>query len=69
MYYVIEITQGDASVNGKSIYEYKTLQEAKSSFYKKYGTALGSDLYTGELILLADDKGTIFNIEHFEKDI
>lgn len=66
MFYVIEISKGDSKVQGKSIYEFKTLKEARASFFKKYGTALGSELYTNEMILLVDSNGTIYNVEHYE---
>lgn len=67
-YYVIEIAEGDAKIRGKSISEFATLREAQASFHKKLGTALGSDLYTKELIMCVDDDAVIYNVEHIEKE-
>lgn len=68
MFYVIEVSNGDAKIKGKSIYEYNTKREAEASYHKKLGTALASDLYTEELIMLTNDKGMIYMVNHFGED-
>jgi len=64
-YYVIEIINGDDKVKGKGIYEYATLKEAVALFHKKLGTAMSSELYTSDTILVIDEKGVIYNSEHY----
>lgn len=53
-YYVIEIAEGDSKIKGKGIYEYATKDEAIASFHSKMGTAMKSDLYTSEQLLVVD---------------
>lgn len=64
-YYVIEIAEGDAKIKGKAIYEYASKNEALSSFHKKLGTAMGSELYESELIMMVDDTGLIYALEKY----
>lgn len=56
-YYVMEISTGDNSIAGKAVYEYTDRDVALSSFHKKLGTAMGSDLYTSELISCINSVG------------
>lgn len=66
-YYVVEISQGDSSIAGKGIYEYDTKDEAEAAYCQKYGTALGSDLYTSEQIMYFDSHNTIYESEMFQR--
>lgn len=68
-YYLIEIANGDAKVAGKGIYEYDTLTDAVASFHKKLGTAMGSELYTEELVIVTDSEGTIYKDERFVAEV
>ena len=54
-YYIIEISKGDSKIEGKSMYEYTDRVKAEASYYKKIGTAMGSDLYTEHRIALMSD--------------
>lgn len=58
-YYVIEIAEGDSKIAGKGIYEYATRKEALASFHLKLGTAMKSDLYTREQILVLNSANGI----------
>lgn len=64
-YYVIEISEGDAKIAGKGIYEYATEKEAVASFHRKLGTAMTSDLYTSDLLMVIDDAGKVLKREKF----
>lgn len=64
-YYVIEISEGDAKIAGKGIYEYATEKEAVASFHKKLGTAMTSELYTSDLLMVIDDAGKVLKREKF----
>lgn len=64
-YYVIEIAEGEKKIAGKSIYEYATENEAVASFHKKLGTAMGSDLYTADLVMVIDDNGAVLRTEKY----
>lgn len=67
MFYVIEISKGDSKIAGKSIYEYETEQLAVASFHTKMGTAMKSDLYTSELLLVIDDSGNLIKREQYTR--
>lgn len=64
-YYVIEIATGDAKIQGKGIYEYATEKEAVASFHSKLGTAMKSELYTSELIMVVDSDGKVIKREKY----
>jgi hypothetical protein len=57
MYYVIQISTGDAKIAGKSIYEYDTEKTAVAAFHKKLGTAMDSELYTSSIVMVIDESG------------
>lgn len=67
-YYVVEVSDGDAKITGKAIYEYATLNEAIATFHKKLGTAMGSDLYSSDLVMVIGDDGTVFRSEKYIAD-
>lgn len=66
-YYVIEIATGDIKITGKGIYEYNSETEAVASFHSKLGTAMKSDLYETELILVIDSDGKVIKREKHAK--
>lgn len=47
-YYLIEISEGDAKIAGKSIYEYEDKDLAIANFHTKMGNAMKSDLFSRE---------------------
>ncbi len=67
MFYIIEISTGDAKIAGKAIYEYATLDEAVATFHSKLGTAMKSDLYESELIVVIDGEGQALRSEKYTK--
>lgn len=69
MFYVIEISTGDAKIAGKAIYQYNTIDEAVATFHSKLGTAMKSDLYATELIMVMDDEGAVLRVEKYIKTI
>lgn len=68
-YYVVEIADGDSKIKGKGIYEYDNLTDAKASFHKKLGVAMGSELYTEDLVMVIDSNGGIYASEHFVREV
>ena len=69
MFYVIEISTGDAKIAGRAIYQYNTIDEAIATFHSKLGTAMKSDLYATELIMVMDDEGAVLRVEKYIKTI
>lgn len=67
MYYVIEISKGDAKIAGKGVYEYQTLDEAIGAWHAKLGTAMKSDLYTYDLCMVVGDDGAMYRSEQYVK--
>lgn len=62
-YYVIEIATGDKKISGKSVYEYDTENDAIASFHKKLGTAMSSDLYIDDLVMVINADGWVIKSE------
>ena len=58
-YYVIEISEGDTKIAGKGVYEYADRNKAIASFHKKMGTAMDSELYTYEFVMVVNSAGGI----------
>lgn len=66
-YYVIEISTGDSKIAGKAIYEYDTEKEAVGTFHQKLATAMKSDLYDSELLMVIDAAGKVIKREQYIK--
>lgn len=64
-FYVIEISTGAASISGKAIYEYASEHEAVATFHQKLGTAMKSDLYESELLIVVDADGKVVKREKY----
>lgn len=63
--YVIEISEGDAKIAGKGIYEYDTEKDAVASFHQKLSTAMRSNLYISDLVMVVDSYGTVIKKERY----
>lgn len=59
-YFLIEIATGDAKISGKAIYEYNTLNEAIASFHQKMATAMKSDLYETEQLMIINSVNGVY---------
>lgn len=68
-YFVVEISEGDAKIAGKGIYEYATERDAIASFHQKLATAMRSDLYTSDLVMVIDNYGSVQKREYYSKPI
>lgn len=66
-YYLIEIAEGDAKIKGKAIYEYDNITEATANYHKKIGTAMSSDLYIYEMVMIIDENGNVYKSEVFKQ--
>lgn len=69
MFYVIEIATGDKKIEGKAVYEYTTKNEAIASYHQKLATAMNSDLYKSDLIMVIDDNGSDCVTEKYVKEV
>lgn len=67
-FYVIEIAEGDSKIAGKGTYEYNTLDEAVATFHSKMGTAMKSELYTSELLMVINSDGGVHRTEKFVRN-
>ena len=68
-FYLVEISEGDSKVSGKSIYEYETLNDAVATFHSKLGMAMNSELYTSELIMVINSEGGVHKQEKFIREV
>lgn len=66
-YYVIEISAGAVAIKGKAVYEYGTEKEAIATFHQKLATAMKSDLYDSELLMVIDAAGKVIKREQYVK--
>ena len=67
-YYVIEIAEGDTKIQGKSIYEYVTKNDAIASFHSKMGIAMKSELYSKEQLYVIDSSNNYIASEVFVRE-
>ena len=67
-FYLIEIIEGDSKVAGKSIYEYETLDKAVAKFHQKLGTAMQSELYDSELVMVVNSVGGVHKSELYTRE-
>lgn len=67
MFYVVEVSTGDAQIAGKAVYQYNTLDEAVGTFHSKLGSAMKSALYETELVLVIEDNGSVNRSEKYIK--
>lgn len=65
-YQVIEIAEGDARVAGSAIYKPTIKKAAIAQFHKKLGTAMNSDLYTRDLVMVIDRNGRVVKREVYD---
>lgn len=68
-FYVIEIATGDAKIAGKGMYEYDSESLAIANFHSKLGTAMKSDLYESDLVMVMDDNGFVIKQEKFVREV
>lgn len=66
-YYLIEISTGESAIAGKAIYEYETLNNAVANFHSKLGSAMKSDLFDSEMVMVIDGDGSVFKVEKYNK--
>ena len=69
MFYVIEVSTGDAAIAGKAVYQYETQEEAVGTFHSKLGAAMKSDKFTTELCMVIDDNGAVYRSEKYTKAV
>lgn len=64
-YFLIEIAEGDAKIAGYSVYKYETRNEAIAAFHQKMASAMKSELFTSEQLLVIDNGNSIIKSEIF----
>lgn len=67
MFYLIEIATGDSKIAGKAIYSYNSEVEATAVFHLKLGSAMKSELYESELVMVIDEFGATIKKEKYIK--
>lgn len=67
-FYVIEISEGDTKIKGKAMYEYDNKNSAIATFHKKLGTAMASDLYATEQIMVVNSNNVVICCEKYIND-
>ena len=67
MFYVLEVSTGEAAIAGRAVYAYATLDEAVATFHSKMGTAMKSLMYATELLMVIDDNGAVYRTELFTR--
>lgn len=67
-YYVIEISvmKEDPTKDTKSIYTYDNVNTAIGTFHSKLGSAMKSDAFLSELVMVIDDNGAVIKSEKYE---
>lgn len=65
MFYLIEISTGDSKIAGKAIYEYAAEKDAMAAFHQKLGSAMKSELYKTDLVIVMDSYGTVIKRERY----
>lgn len=69
MFYLVEISKGDATIQGKAVYEYETQDEAEGNFHRKLGNAILSDKFTEETCLVIDSNGAVYESKRHIKPV
>lgn len=64
-FFVIEIADGDEKIKGKGIYAYEEEKQAIASFHSKLGTAMKSELYISDLVMVIDASGKVLKREKY----
>lgn len=68
-FYLIELSNGDAKIEGKAIYEYDNLNDALANFHTKLGVAMKSELYESEQILVINSENGVHASDKFTREI
>lgn len=64
-YYVLEIATGDSKIQGKGVYEYDNRKDALASFHRRLGTAMSSELYSTDMIMVIDSFGGVIISDYY----
>lgn len=64
-YFLIEIAEGDSKVAGYAVYGYDTEKEAVAVFHQKLASAMKSELFTSELLIVTDAEGKVLKREKY----
>lgn len=65
MFYLIQIATGDTKIAGKAVYGYESENEAVANFHGKLSSAMKSDLFETELVMVIDDAGKVLKREKY----
>lgn len=68
-FYLIEISEGDATIAGKAIYEFDDLDAAVASFHSKMGAAMKSDKFTSEQLMVINSENGVHRDEKWVKPV
>lgn len=65
MFYLIEISNGNEKNDVKAIYQYDTENEAVAMFHSKLGSAMKSEMFESELVMVIDENGKVIKRERY----
>lgn len=69
MFYLIEIATGDSKIAGKAVYEFMTENDAVAAFHSKLASAMKSELFVSELVMVVDEYGKVLKREYYLKPV
>lgn len=64
-YFVFEVSEGDSKIAGKSAAEFSAEKDAIQSFHQRLATAMKSELYTSDLVMVIDENGVVIKREKY----
>jgi hypothetical protein len=64
-YYVFEVANGDSKIAGVSVGTFDTEKDAVASFHQRLSTAMKSDLYESDMVMVIDDNGAVLKVEKY----
>lgn len=68
-FYLIEIATGDAKIAGKAIYEYASRNEAVAKYHSRLGSAMASELYLTDLVMVIDEIGNVIESTYYDSNL
>lgn len=64
-FYLVEIADGDSKIKGKGMYDYATENEAIANYHAKIATAMKSELYTEQTLVVLNLDGKTLARNHY----
>ena len=69
-YFLVElVTKADTGVIEKAVYEYNDRDSAVASFHKKFGANMDAAIYSANMDMVIDEKGSVIIYDYFAKAV